>query len=118
MAVLQQAGLGPLQALVLQSAAGRGMNAATLKQTRAWSEEQWTDTQLELADRGLLESSGTVTTAGERLLDEIEDATDTASLDPWRGLDNSEFSTLLEHGGALSKQLHEAGAVPKRIFEH
>ncbi|SFT38275.1 hypothetical protein SAMN04487904_101656 [Actinopolyspora lacussalsi subsp. righensis] len=117
-AVLQQAGLGPLQAPVLQSAAGRGMNAATLKQTRAWSEEQWTDAQLELADRGLLDSSGAVTTAGEQLLDEIEDTTDAASLEPWRALDTSEFAKLLEHGGALSKQLHEAGAVPKRIFEH
>ncbi|ASU81122.1 hypothetical protein CDG81_14435 [Actinopolyspora erythraea] len=117
-AVLQHAGLGPLQAPVLQSSAGRGMNAATLKETRAWSEEQWTDAQLELADRGLLDSSGAVTTAGEQLLDEIEHATDAASLEPWRNLDTSEFSRLLETGGALSEQLAEAGAVPKGIFEH
>ncbi|WP_017975904.1 SCO6745 family protein [Actinopolyspora halophila] len=115
-AALQQAGIGPLEALVLQNATGRGMNASTLRRTRHWSEQEWETTRRELSERGLLDDSGELSTEGQDLLERIEEATDEAALPPWRHLGSTEAARLFEHGSALSKQVVKAGAFPKEAF--
>lgn len=116
-AALQQAGLSGLNAVVLQCHTGKGMNETTLKATRGWSDEQWTRTRDELVERGLLDTAGSVTERGERLLEEIEAATDAASMAPWRSLGPERTGKLMEHGTALSRQLLKAGAIPREIFQ-
>ncbi|WP_026448923.1 SCO6745 family protein [Actinopolyspora mortivallis] len=117
-AALQHALVGPLEALVLQSATGKGMNAATLRRTRHWSEQQWSETAEQLTERGLLEDSGGLSEQGRELLEEVEQATDAASLAPWRHLGEDKANRLFEHGSALSARVVEGGAFPKEIFSH
>ncbi|WP_438387830.1 SCO6745 family protein [Actinopolyspora saharensis] len=115
-AALQHAGIGPLEALVLQNATGKGMTAATLRRTRHWSEQDWEATRRELTERGLLEESGELSDEGRELRERIEEATDEAALPPWLHLDSAERARLFEHGAALSKQVVKAGAFPKEAF--
>ncbi|RCW40411.1 hypothetical protein DFQ14_11160 [Halopolyspora algeriensis] len=115
-AALQAAGITGLQALVLHTATGEGFTEAAAKMTRGWSDEEWSDARDELCEEGLLDTEGTLTTAGKELREGVEATTDAQSMAPWTHLGAAEVERLIAHGAELSKSLVKAGAFPREIF--
>ncbi|MBA8823627.1 hypothetical protein FHX42_000956 [Saccharopolyspora lacisalsi] len=113
---LQRAGLSGLQALVLNTATGKGFVPSFAKQSRGWSDEQWATAEDELRERGLLDDSGTPTERSATLLEEIETETDELAMAPWRHLGQDKFERLTQQGRVLSKQAVKAGAFPSEFF--
>lgn len=81
-AALLTAGLDPVEAVVM-FAAGGAVEAESLRQRRGWSEQEWSDSGVRLAGRGLLDGSGGITDAGRALLTEVEAHTDALADVPW-----------------------------------
>ncbi|WP_374727542.1 SCO6745 family protein [Haloactinomyces albus] len=115
-AALQAAGITGLQALVLHTATGEGFTEAAAKMTRGWSDEEWSDAHEELRAEGLLDTEGTLTTAGKELREEVEATTDAQSMAPWTHLGATKVERLVAHGAELSKGLAKAGAFPRELF--
>ncbi|WP_018155800.1 SCO6745 family protein [Demetria terragena] len=117
-AVLTQAGLEPLEALVFHEATHpdptvrkRGMGRAASMRTRGWSEDEWASTADRLATRGILTSADgkeTLTAAGGELYDAIELATDDAAV--WRDAEGA--TELLERVRPYVKKVIDAGILP------
>lgn len=76
-AALVTAGLSGLDALLLQSAA-KGLDPATMRQARGWTEEQWDAGRASLAERELLDADG-LTMTGADVLESVEELTDAAA---------------------------------------
>jgi hypothetical protein len=53
---------------------------------RGWTDEQWDDALVRLADRGWVGADGLLTNAGQAAHDAVEDATDRAAARPWARL--------------------------------
>jgi hypothetical protein len=83
-AALVAAGIGPVEALALRC--GIDLDRQLLQQARGWTDEEWTDAQERLAERGLLNGSSRATTDGLDLMRAVEDATDLAASAPLRSL--------------------------------
>jgi hypothetical protein len=80
-AVLQLAGLDPVEATVLG-----GLHSGTtrfLRKTRGWSEEEYADATARLRDRGLLDADGAFSDEGRAVRDRIEDDTDRLAVEAW-----------------------------------
>ncbi|QKE84864.1 hypothetical protein [Arthrobacter sp. NEB 688] len=121
-AALTSAGLTPLESLVLYDAwlratsperAGRGR--AFLQPTRKWTDEEWAGAEESLGTSGLLTpthegGAPTLTEAGRRLRDHLEDATDDASAAAWVGVDDAE--QLLASARPVVKKVIDAGWLP------
>src|SRR3954465_1310801 len=72
------------QSLVLHGGfAGAGVTAF-LKQSRAWSPEQWDEAVAQLADRGWVTGDGALTDQGRQIREDIEKRTDELALTMWR----------------------------------
>jgi hypothetical protein len=72
---LVDAGLSPIEALVLQAATGRSPEDG-LRANRGWSDEEWSAAVASLAARGLVDTEMRITGAGSELRQAIEDGTD------------------------------------------
>jgi len=70
---------------VLAVAAGP-LTATRMQQVRGWTEDEWADATVALADRGLVTREGALTEAGGVLRSDVEAATDRAALRPWLAL--------------------------------
>lgn len=90
-AALLTAGLDGLDAIVIH-AASRGVPSAFLRLTRGWSDDDWRSTvELHRATGWLAEDDGddgepVLSESGRQLREEIEVATDRASLIPWAAI--------------------------------
>ena len=84
-AALVAAGLDGCEAHVTQVASG-AVPAEAIRPFRGWTDEQWDAAVGRLRDRGLVADDGTLTPAGRRLRDEVEDRTDELAAEPWRAL--------------------------------
>jgi hypothetical protein len=80
-AALVAAGVDGCGALVLRC--GLELRREDLQPIRGWTDEQWDDAQARLADRGLMEVNGKLTSDGLDAHAAIEDATDRAAARPW-----------------------------------
>ncbi len=116
-AALQTAGLTGLQALLLQTATGEGLNEAASKATRGWSDEEWQQARRELCEQGLVDADGGLTEQGSQLREQVEAATDAQSMQPWIHLGSAKVERLAAHGATLSKRLVKAGAFPRELFQ-
>ena len=94
-AALVAADLDPCETLALFSA-DTGLDPAYLRLARGWSEVEWAEASVRLADRGLLAVDGSVTERGKQLRAEIERATDEAAARPWRALGVERTARLAE----------------------
>jgi hypothetical protein len=81
-ACLVEAGLDPVEALVVHAASGE-VDRGVLQSSRAWDDDAWSAASDRLAQRGLLDAEGAVTDAGVALRQRVEDGTDAAALAPW-----------------------------------
>jgi len=63
--------------------AGLDLPRETIQPIRGWTDEQWDSAAGRLADRGLIDSDGTATSAGAQLRASFEATTDGAAARPW-----------------------------------
>jgi hypothetical protein len=100
------------QSLVLNGAyVGRGMTDF-LKQSRAWSQEQWAEAVTQLAERGLVVEDGTLTDEGRAFRAAIEDDTDALSLPMWQRIGDDGCARLREIVMPLVRAVVDAGGIP------
>jgi hypothetical protein len=114
-AVLLQAGLSGLDALITHTATGRGFTEEAAKATRGWREEEWAAGCASLAGRGLLDDAG-LTAEAEELRARVEAATDVLAAAPWEHLGAERTARVVELGKGLSRRLVAGGAFPVGIF--
>ena len=114
-ALLVQAGLSGLEALVTHTATGRGFLPASAKATRGWSDEDWDAAAARLAGRGLLDGDR-LTEAGQRLRADLETGTDALATAPWAHLGPERTARVIELGKRLSATLVANGAYPAGVF--
>lgn len=115
-AVLVNADLSGLEALVTHTATGRGLLEPAAKKLRMWSDEQWAAAQVGLRDRGVLDGEGALTEAGARLRAGIESETDRLSAAPWQDVDPGIVDGLISYGKSLTRRVIAAGALPEGVF--
>jgi hypothetical protein len=86
-AALTVHGLDGLESLVTAVAAGSGVDAATIRRFRGWTEEEWDQGVERLRDRGILDTAGALTTEGRWLRTDVEEMTDRLAGDVWAAMD-------------------------------
>lgn len=112
LAVLLDAGLDPVEALVSHTATGKGMSPKWVLGTRGWNRDDWDAASARLRERGLLDAEGELTEAGVVLRGEIEAATDRLDLAPYEHLGAAGVERLTELMTGLVTALLSAGAFP------
>ncbi|WP_016907930.1 SCO6745 family protein [Streptomyces xiaopingdaonensis] len=115
-AMLQQVGLDPLEALVTHTATGRGMAPKWVLGTRGYSEKDWESARSRLMERELLDEQGELTADGAALRTELEEETDRLDARPYEHLGAERVARLTELGRGLSAAVTEAGAFPQGLF--
>ncbi|MFH0241598.1 hypothetical protein ACGRHY_03975 [Streptomyces sp. HK10] len=115
-AVLQHAGLDPMEALVSHTASGRGMSPKWALATRGWSRRDWEEAQERLRGRGLLDGDGELTEAGTALRKGLEEETDRLDAAPYEHLGAAGTERLTELCGAFTGAALASGAFPADLF--
>ncbi|MFI0901741.1 hypothetical protein [Streptomyces sp. NPDC020983] len=115
-ALLTQAGLDGIEALVSHTSSGRGFTPAFARATRGWSEEEWSAAQERLRDKGLLDAEGRLTEAGTALRAELEHETDRLAAGPYDHLGAAGVARLTELAGGFAATALGNGAFPDGIF--
>jgi hypothetical protein len=90
--------LDGLASLVTAIAAGSGLDAATMRRFRGWTEEEWESGVERLRRRGVLDAAGRLTAEGRALRADVEAMTDRLSGEVWEAMDEPSrgrlFATL------------------------
>lgn len=115
-AALLDAELSGIEAIVTHVATGRGFTVESAKVLRFWSDEQWSDAQKSLQDKGILSSAGELTEAGTAQRESIEHRTDVLTLPAMRPLGVEGAQRLTELGRGLSRVIIGNGALPAGVF--
>ncbi|MCP3818308.1 hypothetical protein NLX86_09325 [Streptomyces sp. A3M-1-3] len=116
LAVLLDAELDPVEALVSHTASGRGMAPKWAITTRGWSRAEWEAAAGRLRDRGLLDPQGELTEAGLGLRKDIEAETDRLDRAPYEHLGAAGVERLTELATAFVTTALGAGAFPADAF--
>ncbi|GGZ38409.1 SCO6745 family protein [Streptomyces poonensis] len=116
LAVLLDAGLDPVEALVSHTATGKGMAPAWAQRTRGWTRDDWDAAAGRLRERGLLDADGELTEAGTALRAEIEDETDRLDRAPYEHLGATRVERLTELARGLAAIAAAAGAFPQGMI--
>ncbi|MCM3849461.1 hypothetical protein ND486_25010 [Pseudonocardia sp. DR1-2] len=120
-ALLVEAGLSGLEALVTATATGTGFTVAFARGSRGWSAAEWNAAVAGLADRGLLQPADTagddavepvLTEEGTALRKRIENDTHRLGAAPWSALGADGATRLGELGGAFVRTALANGAFP------
>jgi hypothetical protein len=111
-AALTVNGIGGLDALVIATAAGYGMDAAAMQRVRGWTEEEWAGAARSLHERGLLDSDNLLTEQGRSLKSGVEATTDALAADVWEATDEARRERLF----ALLRRLAGILEAPDGIF--
>lgn len=118
-ALLVEAGLSGLEALVTATATGTGFTVAFARGSRGWSAAEWNAAVAGLADRGLLQPADTagddavepvLTEEGTALRKRIENDTHHLGAAPWTALGTDGAARLGELGGAFVRTALANGA--------
>lgn len=115
-AMLLDAGLSGLEALVCHTASGRGFVPEFARRSRGWSTEQWDAATAGLVERGVLGADGGLTDAGAALRKDVEDDTTRLGAGPWLHLGDEGAARLGDLGGVLVRALLAAGCFPDGVF--
>ncbi|MEU4085767.1 SCO6745 family protein [Streptomyces aureus] len=116
LAVLLDAGLDPVEALVSHTATGKGMVPQWVLGTRGWSRADWEAASGRLRERGLLDADGELTGAGTELRRDIEDRTDRLDRAPYEHLGAAGVERLTEIAKDLLMRAFAAGAFPEGML--
>jgi hypothetical protein len=112
-AVLQVAGIDPVEATVLG-----GLYSSTtgfLRKTRGWSEEEYDAATARLRDRGWLDAQGDFTAAGRAVRQRIEDDTDRLAVEGWAHVGAQRTARLHELVRPLRTAILDAGVLPRSL---
>ena len=93
-AALTVHGLDGLESLITAVAAGSGVDAATIRRFRGWTEEEWDGGVERLRDRGILDAAGDLTAQGRALRMDVEEMTDRLAAGVWESMDASQREHL------------------------
>jgi hypothetical protein len=115
-AVLLEAELSGLEALVTHTATGRGFLEPAAKLTRGWSDAEWDAAVDRLRAKGILDAAGALTEAGIALRERIEESTGRLASAPWAVLGAERSERLRVLGRSLSARIIAAGAFPAKFF--
>lgn len=125
-AVLLDAELSGLEALLTATATGTGFTTEFSRTSRGWTVEEWNTGIAELAGRGLLEEPATegsaealtpvLTAEGTALRKRMEDTTHRLGAAPWAALGSDGATRLGEVGGAFARTALDNGAFPAEVF--
>ncbi|OLL76275.1 hypothetical protein Ae168Ps1_4681 [Pseudonocardia sp. Ae168_Ps1] len=119
-ALLVEAGLSGLEALLTATATGTGFTVGFARASRGWSAGEWNDGVARLAGRGLLEQADpsdevvtpVLTEEGSLLRKRLEDDTHRLGSEPWAALGADGAGRLGEIGGAFVRTALANGAFP------
>jgi hypothetical protein len=110
-AALTVHGVDGLASLLIAAAAGKGVDADTLRRFRGWTEEEWSESRERLRQSGILDEAGALTAQGNDLRTAVEDATDRLAAGPWELLDDSRRTRLFELLAGLAARLEGEGGL-------
>ena len=116
LAVLMDAGLDGIEALVTHTATGKGFSADFARASRDWSQQEWDAAEERLRARGLLDPDGALTQAGVDLRRDIEHRTDRLAEAPYRQLGEAATERLTALTAPLAATIQANGAFPVRSF--
>jgi hypothetical protein len=109
-AVLAAAGVSGRESNVLHAAAG-AVPRDYIARTRDYDEATWRHYEQRLAERGLLDDEGSLTTAGRELKDHIESTTDALALSGLEALSDDEVETLFRALTPITRAVVAGGDV-------
>ncbi|MGH3360359.1 MAG: SCO6745 family protein [Nocardioidaceae bacterium] len=112
-AVLQAAGVDPVESLVLGGLFSS--NTEFVRTTRGWSDDEWAAGQERLRSRGLLNVFGDLSDDGRALRQRIEDDTDALAVAGWAHLGADGCRRLYELAAPLREQVLASGVLPEWI---
>ncbi|OMC18426.1 SCO6745 family protein [Mycobacterium colombiense] len=110
-AVLAAAGISGRESNVLHAAAGN-VSRDYIARTRDYDETTWRQHEQRLAERGLLNDDGTLTSTGRELKDDIELRTDTLALSALDALSDDDVETLFQALTPITRAVVAGGDVP------
>jgi hypothetical protein len=110
-AVLTAAGVSGRESNVLHAAAGR-IDRDYIARARDYDEAAWRHHEQRLAERGILNDDGSLTTAGRELKDRIESATDTLALSALEELSDDQVEALFQALTPIARAVVAGGDVP------
>jgi hypothetical protein len=110
-AVLAAAGVSGRESNLLHAAAGK-VERDYIARARHYDETSWHTYQQRLAERGLLDADGALTTAGRELKDHIEHTTDSLALAALDALDDDEVDALFRAVTPLTRLVVAGGDIP------
>jgi hypothetical protein len=109
-ACLTHADLDGCEALVMHAASG-AVPSEVLRTSRNWPEEEWSDAERRLADRGLL-AEGVATDAGLELRADIESDTNRLAAQPYAAIGTAETMRLIELLRPIARSVVNSGGFP------
>jgi hypothetical protein len=95
-AALTVNGLDGIDALVLASAAGTGMDVETIQQVRGWTEDEIDAAWERLRERGLVDAGHGITSEGTAVKAAVEETTDRLAVGVWEVLGESRRERLFD----------------------
>ena len=110
-AVLTVHGLDGLESLVTAIAAGSGIDAATMRNFRGWTEEEWDQGVERLRSRGILDTLGALTSEGRWLRTDVEEMTDRLAADVWAAMDERSRERLFDRLRRLATRLEDPDGI-------
>lgn len=110
-AALVAAGISGRESNVFHTAAS-AVSEEFMKRSRHYDDNEWEACRQSLADRGLLDSAGSLTSDGRGLKDQLETTTDALALRAFDGLDDDELQALFSALTPVARTVIAAGDVP------
>ena len=110
LALLQAAGLDPVESIVLG-----GLFTGTtgfMRASRGWTEEEWAAAEDRLRGRRLLTADGALSEKGRGTRQEIEDRTDALAVEGWAHVGAEACARLVELVDPLREQVLASGVLP------
>ncbi|BBY30410.1 SCO6745 family protein [Mycolicibacterium sediminis] len=110
-AVLLANGIGGRDCNVLHALADR-VPREFITFSRQYDDDEWDRCVAGLADRGLVDATGTLSDAGRDLKQRVEDVTDALALPAFDALDDDELTTLFSTLGPITRAVIAGGDIP------
>ncbi len=110
-AALLGAGISGRESNVFHTAAS-AVSEEFMKGARHYDDAEWEECRQSLADRGLLDASGSLTPDGRALSDQLEATTDALALRAFDGLDDGELQMLFSALTPVARTVIAGGDVP------
>jgi hypothetical protein len=116
LALLAEAELYGLDALVLDCSREGGLTKDMVMLKRGWTEDDWAAAQARLRDRDLLDGDGRLTEEGAQFRDDLEEETDRLDLAPYEHLGPAGTARLTDLATRFTGAAAAGGAFPAPLL--